>query len=248
MNSRATKKDSIATQRAAFTLFEMLVAVAIIGAVLAMVWGTYFAASSSTQKCRDKIELTGKAVDLLEQISRQVRCAYAPVVNPQDQIQNPTAAAPLPSEQQQPVYFRLSSQSQGQVVLQMVSTYSSAFDRETSDGLFECAYRFDKDTGQLLYAERRFTGQNLQGDNLSGWRAVLQNVTQFDLAAYDAGQWARQWGFAEKGKMPNAVKIKIVCEDEEHRTYEYETVAHIADRGLENQNDEQKSRVAVNKL
>ena len=63
--------------KSGFTLIEILIAVAMIAVIVSMVYGSYSAASKSTQACRARIALLQQMEEVLGEMSWQIRCSYA---------------------------------------------------------------------------------------------------------------------------------------------------------------------------
>ena len=67
-----------------FTLIEILIALTLIAAILSMVYGSYFATSRSTHVCQARINMCRQGRTALDQMARQIRCAYAGTAKDED--------------------------------------------------------------------------------------------------------------------------------------------------------------------
>jgi prepilin-type N-terminal cleavage/methylation domain-containing protein len=222
MNSRSGKSG--------FTLVEILVAVAIIVAIVSMVYGSYFATSRSAQECRTRIALSGQGRKVLGQMTRQIRCSY---VGSAKEYKYPTT---LISRQREKIpeneisYFNGNTDEPDGEILHLVTTNSILGGRASVNGLFEVTYKFDKSNRTLVFSEERFVNVPQSVVEKKNWQPIAENIQWVELAFFDGQQWLPKWDFEEKKKLPHAVKINITCEDENFRQYNYGTVAYVCCR------------------
>ena len=177
MNSRSGKKG--------FTLVEILVAVAIIAAIISMVYGSYFATSKSAQACKIRIALSQQGRDLLAQMAQQIRCCYVGSAKennyPNRKIsqQNKTRPENITS------YFNGDSGETGAEVLHLVTTSGISQGQATKYGLFEVVYKFDKNSNTLFSSNERLldTPQNVVEKR--NWQPLAENIASIELAFSD---------------------------------------------------------------
>lgn len=219
MNDRLNKNG--------FTLVEILVAMSLIAAILAMVYGSYFATARSAQACETSIAVSRQGQKVLEQIARQIRCSYAgAVVDDANSVRfgsDPKRMMP----QESISYFSGDQDAPGGKILRMVTTNARLEGKRPSEGLFEVTYRFDKSAGTLSLNQRTYPAI-AQKSEQDDWQEIADNVESFELAFFDGENWLDSWEFEDKKKLPNAVRIEIGCRDENHRLYRYGTVAYIS--------------------
>jgi prepilin-type N-terminal cleavage/methylation domain-containing protein len=225
-----------------FTLVEILVAVAIIAAIVSMVYGSYFVTSKSTQACKRRIELSQQGRQLLEKIAQQIRCCYAGSVKYADD------KASLKNEQTSENiinYFAGNSTELGGQILYLITT-NSILEQKTQ-GLFEAAYKFDKNTGTLFFSQARFVDGSRNFIENRNWQPLAENVESIELEFSDGRDWLPTWDFKEKKMLPNAVRISITCLDENYRQYCFGTTAYICSRKNQDIKTTSETLVSVNK-
>ena len=239
MKSRAGKKG--------FTLVEILVAVAIIAAIISMVYGSYFATSKSAEACKIRIALSQQGRDLLAQMARQIRCCYIGSAkennHPDRKVSQQIEARP----ENILSYFNGSSGQTSGEVLHLVTTSGISEGWAKKDGLFEVVYKFDKNSNTLYLSNERLLDAPQSVVENRNWQLLAENITSIELAFSDGKQWLQNWDFREKMKLPLAVKINITCEDENHRKYHYGTIAYVCCRKNQVQKTISETLVAINK-
>lgn len=222
MNSRSGKTG--------FTLVEILIAVAIIAAIIAMVYGSYFAASKSARACRIRIALSQQSRTLLEQMARQIRCCYAGSAKESKYPESKVPQQKKTTPESIKSYFNGDSGESGGEILHLVTTRGISKGQTAEDGLFEVVYKFDKYSSTLFFSQERFLDAPLSVAEKRSWQPVAENIENIELAFFDGRQWLQSWDFKEKSELPLAVKINITCEDENYRQYCYGTTAHMCCR------------------
>jgi prepilin-type N-terminal cleavage/methylation domain-containing protein len=223
MNNRLNKHG--------FTLVELLVAVALISAILCMVYGSYFATSKSAQTCKAMITVSQQGRKTLEQMARQIRCSYAGT------DADYTEAEPIETGSMQTEmivedsisYFNGNSLAPRGEILHLVTTNRLIGEKQPADGLFEVTYKFDKRASLLSLSQREFIG-SAQKTGERNWQPVAEGVKSMELTFFDGKKWLRSWDFKDKKKLPCAVRIEMSCEDEDRRLYHYATVAYVSCR------------------
>ena len=224
MNNRLDKNG--------FTLVELLVAVALIAAILCMVYGSYFATSKSAQTCKAKITASQQGRKTLEQMARQIRCSYAGMVN------DPAEGEPLGSGSKQTIqkgmileenvcYFNGNSLAPRGEILHLVTTNRLLGEKQPADGLFEVTYKFDKRASLLSLSQREFVG-TAKDTGVRNFQPIAEGIKSLELTFFDGDKWLRSWDYKDKKKLPCAVRIEIGCDDENNRRYHYATVADIS--------------------
>ena len=217
-----------------FTLVELLVAVALIAAILCMVYGSYFATSKSAQKCKAMITASQQGRKTLEQMARQIRCSYAGTVADR------TEKEPVETDSKQTgqkgmiledsiSYFNGNSVAPRGEILHLVTTNRLFGEKEPANGLFEVVYKFDKRASTLSLSQREFVG-TAQKTGKKNWQPIAEGVKSLELTFFDGKKWLRSWDFKDKKILPCAVRIELSCEDENHRQYHYDTVAYVSCR------------------
>lgn len=212
MNGRAVKY--------AFTLIEVLVAIAIIVAIVSMVYGSYLAVSRSAEVCKAKMALSKDAQKALQQMAQQIRCAYADPTQSHSQQENEESES-------RPNYFYGNSDDPSGEILHLVTTNAIFKDRNFSDGLFEVTYQFDKNKRVLSISQRRFIGTSKNIFARRDWRPLARNIESVKLGFFDGKQWLGQWDFKDREELPCAVNINLTFKDENYQQCHYGTIAYI---------------------
>ncbi len=237
MNNRSGKNG--------FTLVEILVAVAIIAAIVSMVYGSYFVTSKSAQACKRRIAASRQARELLGRMAQQIRCSYAGSV----QKSKPAAGkGSLKKEKTQENiinYFNGSSGEMGGQILCLVTTNSIL--EQKSPGLFEVTYKFDKNIGTLFLSQERFVDAPKSLIEDRNWQPLAENIESIELEFSDGRHWLSTWDFKEKKTLPYAVKINLTCRDEIYRQYSFGTAAYICSRKNQVIKTTSETLVSVNK-
>ena len=230
-----------------FTLVEILVAVAIIAAILSMVYGSYFGTSKSTQAYKARMALSQQGRKVLEQMARQIRCSYASTAKKSPYQVRPIFRQRKAIPEEAANYFNGNPDDPSGEILHLVTTSSFFRGQHPTDGLFEAAYQFDKSKGLLSLSHERYIGASKKVVEKRNWRPIAKNINSIELAFFDGQQWLRNWDFKEKKKLPCAVKIEISSEDENHRQYHYGTIAYVCSRKNQGKKTQTETLVSVNK-
>jgi len=230
-----------------FTLVEILVAMAIIVAIVSMVYGSYFATSRSTQAYKTRIALFQQGRKVLGQMARQIRCSYA---GTDERHTQPTTSI---SQQRNGIpentinYFDGNQDEPSGEILHLVTTTGDFGKQDTPNGLSEVTYKFDKTQGVLFSNHRRFIGTSEDAAEKRSWRPITRNIEHIELTFFDGQQWLQRWNFKDSGKLPCAVKINITYEDENYQQYHYGTVAYVCCRKNQGEKTRADTSVSLNK-
>ena len=84
-------------RQSAFTLIEILVALAIMVIVVGCAYGIYFGATRSATRYRARNEVERDARALLRMMGREVRCSYFPLPSDSPTVQSAPAGTSAPS-------------------------------------------------------------------------------------------------------------------------------------------------------
>jgi len=212
-----------------FTLLEILVAMAMVVTIVSIVYGTYSATSKSTQTYKSKMAVSQELRNVLEQMARQIRCLYTgSTITLSDSSDLISKQKKLPENKI--TYFRGDPYDKRGEILHLVTTSGFLRKQKPANGLFIADYRLDRNTGSLFLKQRRFTGKAGVAELEDDWQVILENAKRVELAFFNGEKWLQKWDFTDNKKVPYAVKVNIICEDENYRQYLYETVAYICSR------------------
>jgi len=216
-----------------FTLVEILVAMAMVVTIVSIMYGTYSATSKSTQACMTRMAVSQRLQKALEQMARQIRCSYTGAALTLSDSSSIVLQQKGKLPENKVVYFRGDTHDSRGEILHLVTTRGFLRGEKTANGLFVADYKLDKKTGSLCLRQRRFTGSIESAEQEGDWLVIAENIKRLELAFFDGEKWRQKWDYKDNGKVPYAVKINLVGEDENYRQYQYGTVAYICSRGSE---------------
>ena len=81
--------------------------------------------------------------------------------------------------------------------------------------------------GALLVSQRRFVETPMDLAPNREFSPVIEGLEHIEPAFFDGRQWLDNWDFAQKKKLPRAVRISIACEDQNGRKCAYSAVAYV---------------------
>jgi len=207
--------------KSGFTLVEILVASALVVTIVSIVYGSWFATSRTASAYRNKMALSVRTQAVLEQMTRQLRCAYVP----QSPIAEAIDTGPTRAEKFQAIvtqatgrekpsrYFYGGVDKRKGGFLRFLTTYAAVAGQQFDDRLFEVRYEFDRATNRLCFGRRRFVPTADNGE-LAAEHVLLNAVESLGVEFYDGRTWLGCWDFAEQHRLPAAVKIELTCQDE----------------------------------
>lgn len=213
--------------RCGFTIVEILVAMAMIVTIVSMVYASYSAISRSTEVYKAKMSLSGQAQKVLDRVTGQIRCSYAPSTDALSGFSEPNSWRTTSMPESAVNYFYGDLDDSSGEILHLVTTNHNFYRQNRTDGFFDVTYKFDKNTATLFASQARFVPVSGRPVNGRSWQPILGNVHSVELTFFDGQNWLNSWDFCEKRKLPSAVKINIVCKDENRRQYYYSAVAYI---------------------
>jgi len=216
----------IKSKRAAFTLVELLLAVTMITAILSMVYGSYFAASQSAERYREKISASRKARELIENLTCRIKGSCIP--RPDENIYNSkspgkSALANFAETSDSNNYFYGGCEEGNKEILHLVTANVSPSVR--GGPLYEFTYRFQETAGRLLINKRKFYSQNREPLDETNWQVAADNLEKIRISFLDDEDWVSRWNFSEQKSLPDAVKIEIAVTGSPGQRYCYQTVA-----------------------
>jgi len=218
--------------RTGFTLVEILVAMTIIVTIVSMVYGSYFATARSTDVYKVRMTLSGQTRKVLRQMAQQIRCSYLGKTQERSDSAGAISRGEREITEKPIIYFNCEPEAPDGEILHLVTTNGLFCQDGQADGLFNVAYKFDKDSGTLSLSQRRYVGTPEKLIEKRNWRPLLANVECVELDFFDGKQWLPEWNFIkQKRTLPYAVKIGITCKDENYRQCHYGTIAYVGCSG-----------------
>jgi len=193
-----------------FTLIEILIAMSIVLIIFSVVYGTYFAATSSANRCNANITAAREVRSLLAKMTRQVRCVYVPAKSPK-RTSTASSAIDLIAAEDEQVIFRADTKDKDSIILRMITTAGIFHDRLSRYGPFQVAYRYDSAQGVLFYAQRLIATQSKNHLRQYKWLPLAENVESIELSFFDSRKWLDHWNRREQNQqLPCAVKIEVI--------------------------------------
>ncbi len=220
-----------------FTLIEMLVALTIIAAILAMVYGSFAATTRSIDASGTRLAAVERACFALRLMTRQIRCTFAPrwssaslpgsrqtgVARDFGPMINRTEASPrTPS-----MLFRGNARDPRGEVLSFVTSSGLGAGADAPRGLFRVTYSYDRAASTLSISRQEQA--EMSAGRLSPRHSdfLLGNVTSMELGFHDGRQWQQAWDAAQRHELPRAVRVEITVTDEAGRTHSLGTTIPV---------------------
>jgi type II secretion system protein J len=210
-----------------FTLIEILVAMALITVIIAMVYGSYRAASKSAGACSEKIAQLDKTRKALAQISRQLSCSYTGRKETHATAQKAVFKKDKKNPEKPNTFFDGDSNKVNGQILHFVTTTSAFPNQKDAGCLFEVIYKFDKNTGLLSFSQTEFVGTDTPLEKNRFWLPIGTDITNVKLMFYDGQKWLEKWNIKQKLSLPCAVKVDITADHQGRRLYNYSAIAPV---------------------
>jgi len=227
--------------RTAFTLIEMVVALAIITGIVTMVYGSYVATTQSVDVRQARMACSERAHLVLRMMARHVRCAYAPATDPNaETLPSPNAAGMVPATRgrppggdmrmgsRRPSWFWGDSGAPRGRILSFVTTSGPATGPDLRRGLSRVTYLYDKAGSTLSIGTEECVDRFGRREETAHARTVLSGVTSSRIQFYDGRRWQDDWDYELNGALPHAVKFEFAAIDENDREYQYGITIPVA--------------------
>jgi prepilin-type N-terminal cleavage/methylation domain-containing protein len=223
--------------RAGFTLIEMLVALTIIVAILAMVYGSVAATTRSIDASGARLAGTERACFTLRLMTRQIRCAYAP-----SPAQSPSSGSretrmggdvgPMNDGINGPLrvpaaLFRGNSRDPHGEILSFITSSGLGAGPDAPRGLFRVSYLYDRASSTLSISRQQQADSAGDRTNAKHSDLLLSNVTGIELKFHDGRQWQPTWDIAQRHELPRAVKLEIAVADGAGRSHSLGTTIPV---------------------
>jgi len=220
-----------------FTLMEILVALTIIVAILAMVYGSFAATTRSIDASRARMARTERACFALRLMTRQIRCAYAPDTSsaPRSGSKGTGTQVGLGSvtvagealARKRPTGFRGDARDPRGEILSFVTSSGLGAGPDAPRALVRVSYRYDR-LSSTLFIHRQDPADLSDGSpSLGRSDSLLNDVTGIELKFHDGRLWQPAWDTTQKRELPRAVKMGITVSDEAGRPHTLGTTIRI---------------------
>lgn len=208
----------------AFTLVEMLVSLAIVSAIVTMVYGSYAATSRSLDTYGRRMDCSERAHLVLRMMARQIRCAYMP--SPETRLVQAETGKEKRQTPQITAFQGNPSQLRGEI-LRFTTTSGLSGGLDGSVGISRVAYRYDQVSRTLSIRSEPDVYRSEGHRNANAWQSVLGGLAGIELEFHDGQRWQPRWDSQEAGGLPRAVRIGLSIQDESGRTHRYATTVPI---------------------
>lgn len=216
-----------------FTLIEILVALGMLGLIMAALYGSYQAVTRSI----DMSSFTDdeqQAVLALAILDRQLRCCYAAEpkqILPEKTGSSKQMTSSLAQDNDTEQSYFMGECNGHEVTLQFVTSHKSLHATGFREELRQMTYIWSQSDGELLSSQQEY-GMGLSLDHKEqAQRCVLDSVREMEMSFFDGQQWQSQWSQAEGGDLPKAVRIRLLVDGEDNRTKEYDNTVIIMCQG-----------------
>ncbi len=212
---RCEEEGENASPRAkGFTLIEVLLAMAILAAVLGILYASFFSAQESIGRAEAVRGDADLARELLSRLSTDIENAYTKGSANVIGFAGAKEEAEVDGEKR-----RFDSLS-----LTTLTNWRRPNTKESE--LWEVGYRFEEKTGGdvnrvLLRREKRELSEDVPFAEGGSEEELTGRVRQLRLRYYDGSAWKDDWNWKERAVLPARVEILLVLED--GRTYLTET-------------------------
>jgi hypothetical protein len=204
----------------------MLIAVTMIVLITGMMYGSYAATTQSLSRydaqsaCRKRVDL------VLHLMTRQIRCAFAPV--PESSKDKPVDSS-IPSATSEPVFRGNGENIQGEF-LTFLTTAGSSTGMNATPTLVSTSYQYDAAQATLSIRQSPRAGRLTEG--AGAWMRILDRITDLKVEFYDGAQWRSKWDDRQSQamKLPRAVRISLSACDDRGGSYQAQTVIPIVCR------------------
>jgi type II secretion system protein J len=216
----------------AFTLIEMLIALAMVGLIVTMVYGSYAATSRSLSVYNSRMTCSERAYLVLRLMARQIRCAYTPSFQagvPSESGEGRNSRLPPNSISRTSIaVFRGDPDEPGGEILCFTTTGGLGLGPDRPGGLSRVSYRYDARTGTLSVScvPCVHTFDNQRDSQVR--RPVLSGISSIELEFHDGHRWQQAWSSGKADRLPRAVRIALTIIDESGRTHHYGTTVPVA--------------------
>ena len=227
---------------AGFTLIEMLVALAIIMGIVTMVYGSYVATTRSMDAHQGRMACSERAYLVLRLLGRQVRCAYVPLTDPNDEtpVSAPRRGATETRIRQASPWFWGNPRGRRGKILSFVTTGGPAAGPDVPPGLSRVTYLYDRTTATLSISMQEYVSLLRRSEDAGRTQPVLNNVTAVGLRFHDGKEWQDEWDYEKNDGLPHAVKLELTVVDENEREHHYDTTIGVMSR-LHDENEKPTS-------
>jgi prepilin-type N-terminal cleavage/methylation domain-containing protein len=188
-----------------FTLIELLIALALVATILTLIYGSYASSIAIMNDSRQRVELYQEARLILEVISGEISSAFISPGNERLKLEG----------EEDELHFSTASGG-------------LAFDAGSTD-IREVSYYLEPATGLNGNSLWRREQWPVDDDIREGGEALIliENLESVVFSYYGEEGWQEEWSWEEEGRLPRAVRIVMVFQDEADIKTSFSTLANL---------------------
>jgi type II secretion system protein J len=194
-----------------FTLVEILVTLAMMGAIMTALYGSYQAVLRAREAFGTSYGQSQRAVWMLHRLRRSLRGAY---LKPWGASADATGREGMKTNQPLSDFSATREASQTDLSFVCVAVAPDS-ERCTLQRVYVRWTRSDSSVSIATTSAYYFPAQDIE-DTLD-WQRLLETVEVFDVAFLEGGQWSDTWPKGEELGLPEAVRISVTLQAENER-------------------------------
>jgi type II secretion system protein J len=206
-----------------FTLFEVLMALAILGIVLSVIYMTFYQSMAALAHTEDRAEVMQQGRLILERMTAELRGAFVP---PQESLSRNFRYGLVGKTHKEEENFRdrLNFTTLG---------YGQADPVESKRDIGELSYFVDHEPGGRGLTLFRRQDDGMDGDLLKGGRsfAICDRVRSLSFLFFDRlGGKQKEWSSLEgahRNELPTRIEIELKLEDSRGRVHTFRTQVYL---------------------
>ncbi|MFC1652843.1 type II secretion system protein GspJ [Planctomycetota bacterium] len=199
-----------------FTLIEILVALAMVIAIMGVLYGSYQAVTRSVGSVGFQARADRTIVFFLDRLERQLRCSvHSSQQGHGPATRAPVGAAPPPEEPNESMFLGAAAANKDGF-LGFVTTWRTRRQVQPLGGFTEVRYRWDRAGRVVLVRYRPYVPQRSPTDHErhEDWHTVLSRVIGLSCEYYNGRDWQDDWRAKDQPmKVPVALRITVTTLD-----------------------------------
>ncbi len=209
-----------------FTLFEIMITVIIMVIILTAIYGSHLAAVRTVRQCRDYMAATRESRQLLENITRQLRCVWFTnkIIHPEEHV-SATGIIHHIKHQQNPAGFSSRTNTKGVQTMQFTTAAPMPADASQPFGPVCVTYEYDPDMLSLSYKQESLFAA--EAKETEAW-TLANNLAQCRFHFADGGRWHSHWPPENPiSALPQSVKITMSFMDRNDTIVDHEIIVNL---------------------
>jgi type II secretion system protein J len=190
---------------------EILVTLAMMGAIMTALYGSYQAVLRAREAFGTSYGQSQRAVWMLHRLRRSLRGAY---LKSRDTSADVTRREGMETDEPLSDFVATREASQTDLSFVCVAVAPDS-DRCTLQRVYVRWTRLDRRVSMATTSASYLPEQEIE-DTLD-WQRLLETVEVFDVAFLEGGQWSDTWPKGEELGLPEAVRISVTLQTENER-------------------------------